>query len=200
MGPPIKPGAPMRSLRRAAGTVAVFEWPSGTVSTSRSARGAPAVEARHVGLDPGPGLVDVDQARRIDANLTGSPAPDCRLCPHDPARAQRASFFERDADWAEEPADHRGVGLDPALGPRAIAKRLKRAVGLLGPRTSRKSLCGMSVARRWPPCPTGSREPSRRSRSAGLIATDSLISYRRSAARQLIPPRVTASVPRSRKS
>jgi hypothetical protein len=32
----------------------------------------PAVAARHVGL--GPGLVDEDQARRIDAALTGAPA------------------------------------------------------------------------------------------------------------------------------
>jgi membrane protein len=35
---------------------------------------------------------------------------------------------------------------------------------------------GWLLEARWPPCPTGSREPSRSTRSSHLIATDSLIS------------------------
>jgi hypothetical protein len=62
----------MRLLRKAARQVAVFHLPCGILSTSRSPRGAQQVKARHVGL--GPGLVDEDQARRIDAALIGSPA------------------------------------------------------------------------------------------------------------------------------
>ena len=38
----------------------------------------------------------------------------------------------------------------------------------------RKSRCGMSLEARWPPCPTGSREPWRSRRSSHLTATDSL--------------------------
>jgi hypothetical protein len=67
---------------------------------SASAR-SPAVEAGHVGL--GPGLVDKDETRRIDALLMASPATcDGALCPDDPSRARGASFFERGANAAEK--------------------------------------------------------------------------------------------------
>ena len=62
----------MRSLRRAARNVAVFQWPCGTLSTSRSSLRRPAAKAGHVGLRPG--LVDEDQALGIDEALIGSPA------------------------------------------------------------------------------------------------------------------------------
>ena len=39
---------------------------------------------------------------------------------------------------------------------------------------SRNSRCGVSLEARWPPCPTGSREPWRSTRSSHLTATDSL--------------------------
>jgi hypothetical protein len=53
-------------------------------------------------------------------------------------RAQRESFFERDADPAKEAAHHRGVGFDASLGQKAIAKRLKRDVRLPSPRGFQK--------------------------------------------------------------
>src|SRR5271165_735625 len=66
----------MRSLRSAARKVAVFQRPCGTLSTSRSPRGAQP--RRRVMLDLvqvlGPGLVDEDETRRIDALLIGSPS------------------------------------------------------------------------------------------------------------------------------
>src|ERR1700685_2020269 len=65
---------------------------------------------------------------------------------------------------------------------------------------SRNSRCGISLEARWPPCPTGAPEPSRSTRSSHLMATDSLSSERRAAARRLIAPFLTASIPRSRKS
>ena len=49
-----------------------------------------------------------------------------------PVRAQRASFFQRDADPAKKPAHHRGVSLDAPLGQKAIAEVLKRPVRLVG--------------------------------------------------------------------
>src|SRR5580692_10750088 len=55
-------------------------------------------------------------------------ACDGALCPHDPARARQASFFERDADAAEEAAHHCRVGPDPTLRQQPVAKRLKRDV------------------------------------------------------------------------
>src|SRR3984957_17218624 len=58
-------------------------------------------------------------------------ACDGALCPHDPARARQASFFERDADAAEEAAHHCRVGPDPTLRQQPVAKRLKRDVGFL---------------------------------------------------------------------
>src|ERR1700722_7712328 len=160
----------MRSLRRAARNVAVFHLPCGTLSTRRSPFGAqPRSRVMLV-------LVHVSsmKIRRL-----GSMRPDslasargAGLCRHDPARARRGSFFKRHANLAKEAAHHRGVGFDPSLGRKAIAKSLKRDVGLLGPRGLQKITV---LDARWPPCPTGSREPSRSTRSSPLIATDSLI-------------------------
>jgi hypothetical protein len=53
---------------------------------------------------------------------------------------------------------------------------------------SRKARWAINLEARWPPCPTGSREPSRPTRSSHLTAADSLISYGRAAARRLISP------------
>ena len=57
-------------------------------------------------------------------------APSC-------SRATRV-FFKRHANLAKEAAHHRGVGFDPSLGRKAIAKSLKRDVRLLGPRGLQK--------------------------------------------------------------
>ena len=62
----------MRSLRKAARKVAVFHWPCGTLSTSRSPFGAQP--RRRVILVFGPGLVDEDQPPGIDEPLIGSPS------------------------------------------------------------------------------------------------------------------------------
>jgi hypothetical protein len=62
----------MRSLRRAARKVVVFPAAVRDFGDQSLAARRPAVEARHVGL--GPGLVDEDQARRLDALLTFAPA------------------------------------------------------------------------------------------------------------------------------
>jgi hypothetical protein len=51
---------------------------------------------------------------------------------------RQGSFFERDADPAKKAAHHRGVGLDPSLGRKAIAEGLKRDVRFLGPRGLQK--------------------------------------------------------------
>ena len=53
------------------------------------------------------------------------------------SRATRV-FFKRHANLAKEAAHHRGVGFDPSLGRKAIAKSLKRDVRLLGPRGLQK--------------------------------------------------------------
>jgi hypothetical protein len=85
-------------------------------------------------------------------------------------------FFKRDAQTAKEPAHHRGVGFDAALGPKALAQRGKRDVRLLGPRSLRKITVRHQLGRPVAAMPTGFREPSRSTRSSHLIATDSLIS------------------------
>jgi hypothetical protein len=59
---------------------------------------------------------------------------------------------------------------------RRIAKRLKRDVRPLGLRLLQKIMMRHQLDARWPPCPTGSREPWRSTRSSHLIVTDSLIS------------------------
>jgi hypothetical protein len=46
---------------------------------------------------------------------------------------RHGSFFDRDADPAKEASHHRGVGLDPSLGRKAITQSPKRDVRLLGP-------------------------------------------------------------------
>ena len=53
--------------------------------------------------------------------------------------------------------------------------------------TSRKSRCGISLEARWPPCPTGSRDPFRSTRSSHLIAAGfaDLVAPRRCATAQL---------------
>jgi hypothetical protein len=67
-----------------------------------------------------------------------------------------------------------------ALTPRSDKSRSQSAESVMSDfsvrAASRKSRCGISLEGRWPPCPTGSREPSRSTRSSHLIATDSLIS------------------------
>ena len=45
----------------------VFQWPCGTLAVSLRAARRPAPQRRHVGL--GPGLVDEDQALRVDPVL-----------------------------------------------------------------------------------------------------------------------------------
>ena len=83
-----------------------------------------------------------------------------------------------------------------ALIPRSAERRSQRASSVTSDfsarAASRRSRCGISLEARWPPCPTGSREPSRSTRSSHLIATNSLISYRRAAARRLISPLAAA--------
>src|SRR5277367_3744469 len=69
MGPSNRQGASMRSLRKAARKVAVFDLPCGTLSTSRSPL---AAQAGHIGL--GPGFIDEDQPPRVDEPLIGSPS------------------------------------------------------------------------------------------------------------------------------
>src|SRR5271165_5807923 len=67
----------MRSLRSAARKVAVFQRPCGTLSTRRSPRGAQPWRRVMLVLVQilGPGLVDEDETRRIDALLMSPPAP-----------------------------------------------------------------------------------------------------------------------------
>ena len=50
----------------------VRQWPCGAKPRRRCALRAPATQRCHVGLDPG--LIDKDQAPRIEAGLPRSPA------------------------------------------------------------------------------------------------------------------------------
>src|SRR3984885_11213383 len=70
MGPSNRQGASMRSLRKAARKVAVFQRPCGTLSTSLAFR-RPAAQAGHVGFRPR--LVDEHQSPGIDKALIGPP-------------------------------------------------------------------------------------------------------------------------------
>ena len=49
----------------------VFQWPYGALPGRPLSAGRPPAKRRHVGL--GPGFVDEDQARGIDAVLIGHP-------------------------------------------------------------------------------------------------------------------------------
>jgi hypothetical protein len=87
-------------------------------------------------------------------------------------------FFKRHADPPKEAAHHRSVGLDAALGQKAIAKRLKRDVRLLGPRSFQKipvrHQLGSSVAavsnRPSRAIPFNAFKPLDRHRFADLVA------------------------------
>ena len=70
-------GAVMRSCRRPATKVVVFQWPCGTALTSRLPRSARPRRPRHVGR--GAGLVDEDQLRRIKTGLAVLPGRPRRL-------------------------------------------------------------------------------------------------------------------------
>ena len=188
----------MRSLRSAARNVAVFQWPCGILATSLRPRRRPAVEPGHVGL--GPGLVDEDQSRRIDALLMASPAPAMALYVRAIllARDERL-FFERDADAAEEAAHHRRVGSHPTLRQQPVAKRLQSDVGFLCSQRleiltmrlkPRQVFSHLLAARRT--APLEALHP--------LDRQESLTPNRAAAALRLIPPRSTASITRSRKS
>jgi hypothetical protein len=113
---------------------------------------------------------------------------------------RQGSFFDRDADPTKKAAHHRGVGFDPSLGRKAIAQNLKRDVRFLGPRGLQKgpvrhqleSPMAAVTDRLSRAIPFNALKPFDR--------TDSLIAYRRAAARRLISPLFTASITRSRKS
>src|SRR6185437_11175392 len=129
-----------------------------------------------------------------------SSAPDDGLCPDGPVHAQRASFFQRDADPAKKPAHHRSVGLDAPFGPKAIAEVLKRPVRLVGSggfqkravrhqRRGAMAAVADRLARPFPPIPF---KPLDRRRFTDLVAPG------RGATAH--PPPPTASITRSRKS
>ena len=88
MGPSNRQGASMRSLRKAARTVAVFHLPCGTRVDEALSLRRPAAKPCHVGL--GPGLIDEDQTPGINAPLgRRASACDGRAC-------VRAILFTRD--------------------------------------------------------------------------------------------------------
>ena len=62
-----QPRATIRSWRKAARNVVVFQRPCGTLAGSLWPRSAHPPQWRHV--SPGPGLVDKDEALRLDAIL-----------------------------------------------------------------------------------------------------------------------------------
>jgi hypothetical protein len=62
----------MRLLRTAARKVAVFHLPVRDLVDEPLTAPRPALKPRHVGL--GPGLVDKEQTRGIDALLIGAPS------------------------------------------------------------------------------------------------------------------------------
>ena len=72
---------------------------------------------------------------------------------------------------AEEAAHHRRVGLDAALGQQAVAQRLQRDVGLLGPQPPPETPgAAPASSRRWPPILPARATPLRSKRSSHLIA------------------------------
>ena len=169
------------SCAQAARNVAVFQRPCGTLPTRRCPIRRPAAQPGHVGFRPG--LVDERQSpgHRCGPDRLAI-ARAWRLMSARSCSRGRGSFFKRHANLAKEAAHHRGVGFDPSLGRKAIAKGLKRDVRFLGPHGFQK------ITVRWPPCPTGSREPWRstrrpldRHRFADLVAP------RRCAAAHLAP-------------
>jgi hypothetical protein len=74
-------------------------------------------------------------------------------------------FFKRHPDPPKEPAHHRGVGFDAALGQKAITERLKRDVRFLGPRRLQKVPMGHEL---------GSAMPSMAHRRSGAIPLQAL--------------------------
>src|SRR5580700_1819357 len=198
MGPSNRQGASMRSLRKAARKVAVFQRPCGTLSTSRWPFGAQP--RRRVMLV----FVHVSS---MNTNRLGSIGPDRPanardggLCPGGPARARQASFFKRDAETAKEAAHHRGIGFDAALAQKAIAEGLKRDVRFLGPHGFQKITVRHQLGR-----PVAA-VPDRLSRAMAFNAFEPLDRHRfadrvgRAAARRLISPLSTASITRLRRS
>ena len=63
---------------------------------------------------------------------------DAGLCRHDPARARRGLFLNVTPILRKKRLIIEVFGFDPSLGRKAIAKSLKRDVGLLGPRGLQK--------------------------------------------------------------
>ena len=201
----------MRSLRNAARKVAVFHLPCGIlIDEALTARG-PAVEPCHVGFGPEPapakqrGLVDgQNQPRGVDALLAASPTRSVtRYVRIDPARARDERLF---LSVTPRRRKKRLIIEVSALTPRSAsnrsAKRLKRDVGF--PRLSalREILDAARVSDGGirPFC-SPLREPLRSKRCTHLIADDSLTPNRAAAAHAgSIPPRITASITRSRKS
>jgi hypothetical protein len=89
-------------------------------------------------------------------------------------------FFKRHADPAEEAAHHRSVGVDAALGQKAIAERLKRDVRFLGPR-------GFQKFPMWHEL--GSAMPSMADRLSGAIPLQALQPFDGCGFADLVAPR-----------
>src|SRR5580700_9361811 len=163
-----------------------------------AARG-PAVEPCHVGF--GPGLVDEHQPRSVDALLAASPTRSV-------TRYLRTIPLARDErlflSVTPRRRKKRLIIEVSALTPRSTSNRSQSDLSVMSDfsplSASRNSRCGSSFGRRYPPILLAAREPLRSKRCTHLIADDSLTPNRAAAARRLIPPRITASITRSRKS
>src|SRR5260370_27431493 len=167
MGGSTTNGAVIRSLRRAATKVVVFQWPCGTLATSRSPRGQ---RPRSLAM-----LVEVPVSS-MKTSLVGS-SRGCRC--FQLARATRTSsrscsaarrlFFEADVVPIEEPPHHTGADHDTVL-PQLAADFLQRQIRLrsnqsqqqLLVRIHRRSFAPYRLGRHHPGPPPQRNPPDRR--------------------------------------
>src|SRR5277367_33295 len=149
----------------------------------------------------GPGLVDEDQPRGVDALLAALPTRSVTRYVRTIPLARDERLF---LSVTPRRRKKRLIIEVSALTPRSASNQSQSASSVMSDFSrlcaSRNSRCGSSFGRRYPPILLAAREPLRSKRCTHLIADDSLTPNRAAAARRLIPPRITASITRSRKS
>ena len=198
IGPSNTQGASMRSLRKAARKVAVFHLPCGTLSTRRSPRD-PAVEPCHVGLGQ---VSSMNTSRETSARFWRLRQRALwRVMSAIPLARGERLFLCVTPRRRKKRHHHRGVGFDPALDQQPVAKRLKRDVGFIASQRFEKFSMRLEFRTEV------SAHSARRARTAPLEALHPFDCRRfahpkprRGTTRRLIPPRITVSITRSRKS
>ena len=101
IGPSRTMGAAMPSWRSPSVKVVVFQWPRGTGGASSFAPRRTTIKAGHLGV--GGGLIDEDDPRRIEVELSFKPSLARRVHRCGAVRRRAPSFLARDLAMFEEP-------------------------------------------------------------------------------------------------